>query len=93
MLSLSTDLAGNAAGLSGAMIEAGGDGFGTLTGQILRPENAAPMLLALLLAACLIGLMAALWLWHSAGRARRATWATGHRDNCPRRRPPGSTAF
>ena len=73
MLSLRPDLAGNAAGLSGAVIEAGGAGLSTLTGLILRPESAAPMLLALLLAACLIGLMAALWLWHSADRARRAT--------------------
>ena len=29
------------------------------------------MFLALLLAACLIGLMAAFWLWQDAGRARR----------------------
>ena len=72
MLSLRPDLAGNAAGLSGAMIVAGGAGLSTLTGLILRPESAAPMLLALLLAACLIGLMAALWLWNTADRTRPA---------------------
>ncbi len=69
MLSLRPELAGNAAGLSGAMIVAGGAGLSTLTGLILRPESAAPMLLALLLAACLIGLTAALWLWRDGGRA------------------------
>ena len=73
MLSLRPDLAGCAAGLSGAVIEAGTDVLGTLTGMLLRRGSAAPMLLALLLAACLIGLMAALWLWHSADRAQRAT--------------------
>jgi len=69
MLSLRPDLAGNAAGLSGAMIVAGGAGLSTVTGLMLRPENAAPLLLALLLAACLIGLIAALWLWHGRDRA------------------------
>jgi MFS transporter, DHA1 family, multidrug resistance protein len=72
MLSLRPDLAGNAAGLSGAMIVAGGAALSTLTGLILRPESAAPMLLALLLAACFIGLMAALWLWRDATRTDAA---------------------
>jgi MFS transporter, DHA1 family, multidrug resistance protein len=72
MLSLRPDLAGNAAGLSGAMIVAGGAALSTLTGLILRPESAAPVLLVLLLAACLIGLMAALWLWRDARRADAA---------------------
>ncbi len=62
LMSVRPDLAGSAAGLAGAMIVAGGAALSTATGLVLRAETAAPMLLALLLATCSVGLASALWL-------------------------------
>ena len=60
-MSVRPRLAGSAAGLSGAMIVAGGAVLTTLTGRILPEEAPAAALLGVMLMASAAGLAAALW--------------------------------
>lgn len=59
-MSVRPELAGSAAGLSGAVTVAGGAALSALAGAILSEANAAPAMLAMMLAASLAGLLAAL---------------------------------
>src|SRR3546814_10748421 len=57
-------LAGSAAGLSGALMVAGGGALSAVAGAVLTEENAAPAMLAMMLLASLLSLAAALFvLW------------------------------
>ncbi len=60
-MSVRSDLAGSAAGLSGAMIIAGGAVLTALTGQVITAENGAWMLVTLMLLSSAAGLASALW--------------------------------
>lgn len=60
-MSVRPNLAGSAAGLSGAMVVAGGAILTTLTGLILPPEGAGLVLHMLMLAASGSGLVSVLW--------------------------------
>lgn len=60
-MSVRPDLAGSAAGLSGAMVIAGGAVLTGLTGQVLTEQNGAWMLVSLMLASSTLGLICALW--------------------------------
>lgn len=63
-LSVRPQLAGSAAGLSGALTVGGGAAMSALAGAVLTPANAAPAVLAMMLLASLLGLAAALYvLW------------------------------
>ncbi|MEM7376929.1 MAG: multidrug effflux MFS transporter [Pseudomonadota bacterium] len=66
-MSVRPDLAGSAAGLSGALIVAGGAVLTAVTGAVLTERNGAVAVLALMLSVCLVGLGLALW----AARLRR----------------------
>lgn len=70
-MSVFPKLAGSAAGLSGAMTVAVGAVLTTLTGVMLTETNAAPMLIAIMLAASFVGLLAALRAQISANRQTR----------------------
>lgn len=63
-MSVRPDLAGSAAGLSGAINVGIGAGLTAITGWALTEANAAPMLLALMLGSALTGLCTAFWLMH-----------------------------
>lgn len=71
-LSVRPDLAGTAAGLTGALVVATGALLTFLTGQVLPDKGAAAMLLALLLTAALMGLFAAAWTWRMEAGVRSA---------------------
>jgi len=60
-MSVQPSLAGSAAGLNGALVVAGGAVLTTLTGLILPPEGAGPMLHILMLAASGAGLVSVFW--------------------------------
>ncbi len=60
-MSVRPKLAGTAAGLNSAFIVALGAVLTTLTGAILPPDGAAPVLLLLLLSVSAAGVLAALW--------------------------------
>ena len=62
-MSVRPDLSGSAAGLSGALVVAMGAVLTTVAGNVLTPENVAPMLLSLMLLSSFAGLLAAVWLW------------------------------
>jgi Bcr/CflA subfamily drug resistance transporter len=72
-LSVRPQLAGSAAGLSGALTVGGGAAMSALAGAVLTPANAAPAVLAMMLLASLLGLAAALsvlWIDRREGPAR-----------------------
>lgn len=60
VMSVNPNLAGSAAGLSGAMTVGTGAVMSTLAGILLTPQNAAAGLLALMLGATVVSLLAAL---------------------------------
>lgn len=62
-LSVRPDLAGSAAGLSGALTVGSGAAFTWITGSILTVETGAQQLLGLMLLTALLGLAAALAVW------------------------------
>ena len=63
-MSVRPELAGSASGLSGALTGAGGAVMSAITGAILTEENAAFVLLGMMLLSSLMALMAALYvLW------------------------------
>lgn len=63
-LSVRPDLAGSAAGLSGALMVGAGALLTTITGIVLTENNAAYALLIVMLACSALGLLAVLWvLW------------------------------
>ena len=62
-MSLRPELAGSIAGITGALVVAGGAVLSTLTGQVLAPATADRDLLLILFLASLVSLAAALWLW------------------------------
>ena len=73
VMSVRPQLAGSAAGLSGAMSVAGGAGLTTLTGAVLTPENGALMLLAIMLASVAVSGAAALYVrWLDMSEPLRA---------------------
>lgn len=73
VMSVRPQLAGSAAGLSGAMSVAGGAGLTTLTGAVLTPENGALMLLAIMLASVAVSGAAALYVrWLDMREPQRA---------------------
>lgn len=61
-MSVRPRLAGSAAGLSGALMVAGGAVLTTLTGAVLTPQNAAWMVLAIMLASAFLGLLTAYYV-------------------------------
>ncbi|MEJ8574030.1 multidrug effflux MFS transporter [Microbaculum marinum] len=61
-MSVEPRLAGSASGLSGALTVAGGALMSAITGAVLRPDNAAAMLIAAMLASTLVSLAAALYV-------------------------------
>jgi len=61
-MSVAPDLAGSIAGITGSLTVAAGGGLSWLTGALMTPARATETWLAVLLAACLIGLSAAIWL-------------------------------
>ncbi|RVU37901.1 Bcr/CflA family efflux MFS transporter [Hwanghaeella grinnelliae] len=62
VVSVQPRLSGSAAGLSGAFMVGCGAVLTSLTGGLLTEENAAPMLLGLMLSAAVIGLLSAAWV-------------------------------
>ncbi|MGI9388155.1 MAG: multidrug effflux MFS transporter [Methyloligellaceae bacterium] len=62
-MSVRPELAGSAAGLSGALTVGGGAVMSAITGTILTEENAAVALLAMMLLSSVLGLLAALYVW------------------------------
>ena len=61
-MSVAPEISGSIAGITGALTVAAGGWLSWLTGAILSPASATEIWLCILLAACLIGLAAALWL-------------------------------
>ena len=71
-LSVRSDLAGSAAGLSGALIVAGGAVVTAATGSLMPDTNGASTLLSLMLAASGLALLFALWAaWLRRSRGER----------------------
>lgn len=70
-LSVKPELAGSAAGLSGALALAAGAAMSGITGAVLTEQSAAVGLLAMMLAASALGLAAALYVARLDSRARR----------------------
>ena len=71
-MSVRPDLAGTAAGVSGALIVAGGALLTTLTGFLLTDANAPSMLLGIMFGASFAGLLSAAWARHAEDLAIRA---------------------
>lgn len=61
-MSVAPEISGSIAGITGALTVATGGALSWLTGAALSPARATETWLLLLLAACLIGLVAALWV-------------------------------
>ena len=61
-MSVAPELAGSIAGITGSLTVAAGAGLSWLTGALMTPARTNETWLAVLLATCLIGLSAALWL-------------------------------
>ncbi|MEM8979760.1 MAG: multidrug effflux MFS transporter [Pseudomonadota bacterium] len=70
-MSVRPDLAGSAAGLSGAIVVGMGAILTAITGAMIGPEKGAEMLLMLMLSAAGLGFLLALWAVHLT-RARAA---------------------
>ena len=71
-MSVRPELAGTAAGFSGALIVAGGSVLTTLTGFLLNDANVAYMLMTMMFLVSAAGLLSALWARHLEN-ARAAT--------------------
>jgi Bcr/CflA subfamily drug resistance transporter len=71
-MSLRPELAGSIAGITGALVVAGGAVLSTLTGQVLAPATADRDLLLILFLASLVSLAAALWLWRDDSKTAPA---------------------
>lgn len=71
-LSVRQELAGSAAGLSGALMVAGGGALSALAGAVLTEANAAAAMLAMMLLASLLSLAAALFVRWIDRRAAQA---------------------
>lgn len=63
-MSVRPKLAGSAAGLSGALMVAGGALMTSITGTMLTPQNGAWLLLAIMLGSSFLGLLAAVYVRH-----------------------------
>ncbi|MEL6289039.1 MAG: multidrug effflux MFS transporter [Pseudomonadota bacterium] len=63
-VSVRPQLAGSASGLSGALTMLGGGIMSGITGVVVTPENAAGMLLTMILISCVLSLAAALFVRH-----------------------------
>lgn len=61
-MSVRPRLAGSAAGLSGALMVAGGAVLTSITGSVLTPENGAWLLLVIMLVSAFLGLLAAYYV-------------------------------
>ena len=62
-MSIRPELAGSAAGLTGALTGSGGALMSGLTGVVLSPDNAAHALLAMMLASSALAFAAALYIY------------------------------